>query len=107
MFNSTQATGHTTRHSLAVLPTLTRQQSSCGQGLARVNDQHEQGLVLHPSSAESDQQERAAVSEGRLQGDSEYLVPAVFTKSVFRKLTRTGMGSCPMKNTGVWSRDPE
>ena len=36
-----------------------------------------------------------------------YLVPAVFTKSVFRKLTRTGMGSCPMKNTGVWSRDPE
>ena len=75
MFNSTQATGHTTRHSLAVLPTLTltRQLISCGQGLARVNDQHEQGLVLHPSSAESDQQERAAVSEGRLQGDSDYV----------------------------------
>ena len=106
MFNSTQATGHTT-HWLSSTSTLTRHLISCGQGLAWVNDQHEQGLVLHPSSAESDQQERAAVSEGRLQGDSEYLVAAVFTKSVFRKLTRTAMGSCPMKNTGVWSRDPE
>ena len=68
MFNSTQATGHT--HWLS--STLTRQLIT-GQGLARVNDQHEQGLVLHPSSAESDQQERAAVSEGRLQGDSDYV----------------------------------